>query len=370
MIPYQGSKQAIVKTLVNVMHDTTPCKSDFCDLFGGGGAVANYVNNFKKNNLFEDFEFKNVYYNELSTVFYAFKWLQENDLNSILPPSEWVSRERFNEAKLYNFNIKDDYLRAKNALIKCCFSFATNQNGYLYAKEIEDFKYAVHLFNFAEYSNEVVSEIALKIENNTFFFNEIPHKAIVNRDKIADFMLKKVKGNRRFFLNKCLKIEGVNLQKGNEKKAINRLESTARNERIQQILTKKQEKDAVRRLAGTEHIERIDVLKQENNTDKLIKCSQKDAFEILKNPKNYVENPENTIFYADPPYIDTKGYGDDFDFETFKALCVEFKHTLYISEYTNYFPFKTLKSIEKRQLACKEVRSNVVNELLIWNHIN
>ncbi len=63
-------------------------------------------------------------------------------------------------------------------------------------------------------------------------------------------------------------------------------------------------------------------------------------------------------------------YGDDFDFETFKALCVEFKHTLYISEYTNYFPFKTLKSIEKRQLACKEVRSNVVNELLIWNHIN
>lgn len=345
MIPYQGSKKAIVKTLVNVMHDTTPCKSDFCDLFGGGGAVANYVNNFKKFNLFEDFEFKNVYYNELSTVFYAFKWLQENDLNSILPPSEWVSRERFNEAKLYNFNIKDDYLRAKNALIKCCFSFANNQKNYLYAKEIEDFKYAVHLFNFAEYSNEVVSEIALKIENNTFFFNEIPHKAIVNREKIADFMLKKVKGNRRFFLNKCLKIEGVNLQKGNEKKAINQLENTA-------------------------NIERVDRIKQENNTDKLIKCSKKDAFKILKNPKNYVENPKNTIFYADPPYIDTMSYGDDFDFETFKALCIEFKHTLYISEYTNYFPFKTLKSIEKRQLACKEVRSNVVNELLIWNHIN
>lgn len=84
MIPYQGSKKAIVKTLVNVMHDTTPCKSDFCDLFGGGGAVANYVNNFKKFNLFEDFEFKNVYYNEISTVFYAFEWLQKNDVNSIL----------------------------------------------------------------------------------------------------------------------------------------------------------------------------------------------------------------------------------------------------------------------------------------------
>ena len=345
MIPYQGSKQNIVKTLVNVMHDTTPCKSDFCDLFGGGGAVANYVNNFKKFNLFEDFEFKNVYYNELSTVFYAFEWLQKNDVNSILPPSEWVSRERFNEAKLYNFNIKNDYLRAKNALIKCCFSFANNQKDYLYAKEIEEFKYAVHLFNFSEYSDDVVSEIALKIENNTFFFNEIPHKAIVNRDKIADFMLKIIKGKRRFFLNKCLKIEGVNLQKRNEKNAINQLENTARIENTEQI-------------------------QQKNNTDKLIKCSKKDAFEILKNPKNYVENPENTIFYADPPYIDTKGYGDDFDFKTFKALCIEFKHTLYISEYTNYFPFKTLKSIEKRQLACKEVRSNVVNELLIWNHIN
>ncbi len=237
MIPYQGSKQAIVKTLVNVMHDTTPCKSDFCDLFGGSGAVANYVNNFKKNNLFEDFEFKNVYYNELSTVYFAFEWLQKNDVNSILPPSEWVSRERFNEAKLYNFNIKDDYLRAKNALIKCCFSFANNQKGYLYAKEIEEFKYAVHLFNFSEYSDDVVSEIALKIENNTFFFNEIPYKAIVNREKIADFMLKIIKGKRRFLLNKCLKIEGVNLQKSDNRKAIIRLEHSQRIENIERILT-------------------------------------------------------------------------------------------------------------------------------------
>lgn len=47
-----------------------------------------------------------------------------------------------------------------------------------------------------------------------------------------------------------------------------------------------------------------------------------------------IEIPENALIYCDPPYINTKGYGVDFDHARFYDWCREQKELVLISEYT------------------------------------
>lgn len=117
-IPYKGSKNKIAKQIVDLL----PGKTNFYDLFCGGCAVTH-------------------------AALLSGKWQNYtiNDIDPLMPEMflkalngdyrkerRWISREKFHAAKT-----TDPY-------IKTCWSFGNNGKNYLYSKEIEPWKRALH----------------------------------------------------------------------------------------------------------------------------------------------------------------------------------------------------------------------------------
>jgi site-specific DNA-adenine methylase len=79
-------------------------------------------------------------------------------------------------------------------------------------------------------------------------------------------------------------------------------------------------------------------------------------------------NKETTIFYFDPPYINTRGYTDEFDFNKFNLFLQTLKKQgfiIFVSEYTNYFDFVEVLNIRKNVTICATSNSIYKQELLL-----
>ena len=116
-LPYQGSKNAIAEKLVSVL----PCADNFYDLFAGGCAITHRA--------MIDGRWKNYYANDIDNIPTLFfdavngKYKDEK---------RWISRE--------------DFARLKDAdlYVSLCWSFGYNRKTYLYSKEIEPWRKALH----------------------------------------------------------------------------------------------------------------------------------------------------------------------------------------------------------------------------------
>ena len=116
-LPYQGSKNAIAEKLVSVL----PCADNFYDLFAGGCAITHRA--------MIDGRWKNYYANDIDNIPTLFfdavngKYKDEK---------RWISRE--------------DFARLKDAdlYVSLCWSFGYNRKAYLYSKEIEPWRKALH----------------------------------------------------------------------------------------------------------------------------------------------------------------------------------------------------------------------------------
>ena len=122
-VPYKGSKQKIAREIIDQM----PPARNFFDLFAGGCAVAHAA--------MESGKYEHVYVNDLDwrgpTLFadaIAGRYRDE---------SRWISREDFAR------------LKDTDAYVALCWSFGNNERDYLYAREIEPYKHAVHAMLFA-----------------------------------------------------------------------------------------------------------------------------------------------------------------------------------------------------------------------------
>lgn len=117
-LPYKGSKNSIADWLV----DQLPPAEHFYDLFSGGCAVTH-----------------------AAMVHQKFKYYHVNDILADVPQlfadacngkyrneTRWISREDF-------FALKDT-----DAYVRLCWSFGNDQRTYLYSKEIEPWKKALH----------------------------------------------------------------------------------------------------------------------------------------------------------------------------------------------------------------------------------
>ncbi|MCR4774575.1 MAG: DNA adenine methylase [Prevotella sp.] len=115
--PYKGSKQRIADWLISKL----PANKNFVDLFAGGCAVAHAAMLSKK--------YSKVICNDINDAPSLF-------LNAIRglyrDKYEWVDRDRF-------FAERD-----KDVYIKYCWSFGNNGKDYMYGKEIEPYKRAIH----------------------------------------------------------------------------------------------------------------------------------------------------------------------------------------------------------------------------------
>ena len=116
-LPYKGSKNGIVPFLI----DAFPRKKNFYDLFAGGCAVTHGALLSGK--------FENFFINDISD--YPEVFLKAIN-GGFKDEKRWISREDF-------FNLKD-----KEAYIRYCWSFGNRGFDYLYSKEIEPWKKALH----------------------------------------------------------------------------------------------------------------------------------------------------------------------------------------------------------------------------------
>ena len=117
-IPYKGSKNKVVKWLVECL----PSSENFYDLFCGGCAVTHYA-----------------------ILQHRWRNFHINDINPMLAPmfvdaingkfkneNRWISREDFHR------------LKAIDPYVSICFSFGNDMNSYAYGEDKEELKKAIH----------------------------------------------------------------------------------------------------------------------------------------------------------------------------------------------------------------------------------
>ena len=117
-MPYQGSKNKLAKDIIEQM----PPAEHFYDLFGGGGAITHCAVLSGK--------YKYVHYNEINPlVVKGFDMAINGEFNN---ENRWISKEEF-----YQLKDTDPY-------VAICFSFGNNLVDYLYGKDVEPIKKALH----------------------------------------------------------------------------------------------------------------------------------------------------------------------------------------------------------------------------------
>lgn len=116
-LPYQGSKNAIARQIVEVL----PPGETFVDLFAGGCAITHAAMLSHK--------YKRFICNDISDVPRLFFDAVSGRYHD---ETRWISREDF-------FRLKDT-----EPYIRYCWSFGNNGEDYLYSKEIEPYKRACH----------------------------------------------------------------------------------------------------------------------------------------------------------------------------------------------------------------------------------
>ena len=260
-IPYMGSKRKIAKPLIDYMLSSNPNAKYFYDLFGGGGAMSFEALQRKR--------FKKVFYNEFNeAVVNLLIKIKTDGVTSEF--YEWTDRETFNKYKDGNC--------WKSGLIKTCWSFGNNQNGYLFGANIEKYKMLLHKIIVNKCNSS-----RLEFEKLTGLFIDDYY---LSKDDIQD---------RRIEVMKIIK------------------SSLGRND-LEQL----------ERLRRLQQLQRIEKLKQLQD----LQLSNL-SYENVK-----IETPINeTIIYCDPPYKGTGKYQKDIDHDKFLEWVKNSPYKIYVSSY-------------------------------------
>ena len=205
--------------------------------------------------------------------------------------TRWISREDF-------FRLKD-----VDPYVKYCWSFACNGQDYCYGRHVEPWKKALHYARvFGDYS--LLKDMGI----NT-----------------ADASCKWIKDNESE-IRTTLKATG--------KSRLYDLQSLQRLQSLQslQSLQRLQSLQSLQRLQGLERL----------------------YLNITATHKDYreVQNKRASFFYADPPYRNTAGYGQDFDFDAFDKWLETVDKPVIVSEYTQPPHTVEVANIEKRVTVC------------------
>ena len=138
-IPYMGSKSGIARDLIDVL----PRGKRFIDLFGGGFAMTHCAMLSGK--------WDNFFYNEINPLLVdLIKKALNGDFNYDKFKPEFVTREKFEE------------LKETDGYVKYIWSFGNNGKQYMFGKDIEEKKNALHdavVFGFLEKAKKYLPEI-------------------------------------------------------------------------------------------------------------------------------------------------------------------------------------------------------------------
>ena len=273
-LPYKGSKNSIADWLI----DNLPPAEHFYDLFCGGCAVTH-----------------------AAMVHQKFKYYHVNDILADVPQlfvdacngkyrneTRWISREDL-------FALKDT-----DTYVRLCWSFGNDQRTYMYSKEIEPWKKALHYARvFGD--NSLLREMGIQ----------------------SDGSRKDIEMHYEEYMWKYCEWYGENVNIS-DAKHIGELQ------RLQSL-------ESLQRLQSLESLQRLQSLE----------VTAKDYADI--------EILQNSVVYCDIPYKGTNGYGlddskDNFDHARFYEWALSRNFTVFISSYSLPDDFAPIAIKGKRSL--------------------
>lgn len=292
-----GSKSKIAEDMLAIL----PRGKRFVDLFGGGFAMTHCAMLSGK---YEEF-----YYNELNPL--VVDMIKKAIAGEYKNERRWIDRETF-----YNLKDTDGY-------VKLCWSFGNNGGYYLYAKELEPWKKALH---YARVLGDCSLLKEFGIDSNGSNQDIIAHKDEY-KEKYIKWYLKNI----------CLSDADFNRLKNDLDKKIK-----DQKEELRQSL------QSLQRLQRLESLQRLE-----------LHCG------------SYVDyqHKEGDVVYCDPPYENTATYSEDgFNHKEFYDWVASRPYRVYFSSYEiSDTRFYKVWSKEKTQLLNGQGAGAKVQETVYCN---
>ena len=335
-LPYKGSKNAIADWVC----DNLPNAENFYDLFCGGCAITHCAmlrGKYKTYTINDIADTQELFYDAIMGKY-------QNE-------TRWISREDF-------YKLKDN-----DAYIRYLWSFGNNGKDYLYSKEVEPYKKALHyarVFNdFSEFdkmgielkdaSNKNIIQHKKEIKEKyiEWYYKEVL-KSDIETETLRKNLLENIKRNREELRNYLLDgLKKANKRPGEVDKYLGtngmaghyfgksqwQFPTREVYEKLQDFLVLPTPFDEIYGLQELlESLQRLESLGK-------FQCSYED-----------VKIKKNSVIYCDIPYKGTDEYEGEFDHERFYKWARNQKELVIISEYSMPDDFICIARIEKSQL--------------------
>lgn len=261
--PYMGSKSRFAAEIVGLL-PPAPC---LVDIFAGGCAVTHAALLSGK--------FCRIIANDISDAPQLFIDAANGKYRD---EKRWTSRDDF-------FALKDT-----DPYVRLCWSFGNNQREYLYSREVEEWKHALHL---------------ARVFGDTSMLAEMGIKSDGSR---ADIWAHHEEYKRRY-------IKWWLARHGYECKEVDVREN-------------------IRNESGKLRSYLLEALRESGLTQAEVESLQRlERLETRRGDYTRCPLPEGCIVYCDPPYKGTAGYGTAFDHEAFYSWAEQCPRPVIISEY-------------------------------------
>ena len=313
-LPYKGSKNKLAPKIFELF----PKKKNFYDLFCGGCAMTHYgmLNNSFENFIINDL---NPMCSELFIDAINGKYRDEK---------RWISRE--------------DFLNSNEPYVKFVWSFGNNLKNYLYSKEIEPWKKALHYARvYKDFS--LFEKMDIHLENADRITIQKNHKEL--KEKYISWYVKEV-GRRN------------GNQMGGHYFGKSQWQFPTREEyqKMQGFLLFKKDYDEIYGL--------------QDFMQSLQSLQSLQRLECFSTDYQNVEIKKDSVIYCDIPYEGTDGYTvGSFDVERFYSWCEKQTEPLFISSYK--MPedrFVCVATFEHRSLLSATTKNKVLEKVFIPKH--
>lgn len=356
-IPYRGSKNTIAKRIINLL----PRADTFVDLFAGGCAMTHCAMGSGK--------YRNFIANDIGDAPQLFANAIAGEYRD---ERRWISREDF-------FALKDS-----DPYIRLCWSFGNDQECYMYSKEIEPWKRALHyarvfgdrgeLLKFGIVSDGSRADIQAHhaeykekyirwyMENRMNTSAELAQQITDTKAEIA-----KTKEELRQYLCDALRASGLT-----QAEVGRRLGTQMQGHyfgRSQWEFPTEEHYNRMREFMPLKpYTEVYGYFYLLEMIESLQRLQSLESLERLQGDYRSVTIPANSVIYCDPPYKDTAGYGVDFDHEAFYEWARKQTAPLFISEYQMPDDFVCVATIPKASGASGQGAKMTEEKLFVPRH--
>ena len=321
-LPYKGSKNGIADWVC----DNLPNAENFYDLFCGGCAITHCAmlrGKYKTYTINDIADTQELFYDAIMGKY-------QNE-------TRWISREDFNK------------LKDKDAYIRYLWSFGNNGKTYLYSREIEPYKKALHYARvFNDFSEFDKMGIELKSASSK---NIIQHEKEI-KEKYIEWAIKYYK-----FTD-----EEIKMYEELEKKGVF-------DNLIQGSVGTLQLKKRLQSLQSLQSLQRLESLQRLQSLQSLESLQSLQRLQRLQGSYEDVEILPDSVIYCDIPYKGTDEYIGGFDHERFYQWARSQKELVIISEYSMPDDFICINRKSKSQLLSGKGQGQMILEgLFIPQH--